>query len=91
MKKQILLLGSGLMSETVVDYLLKRPEVQNNKTQLKKKKKNPQNHITIASNIEKDAKAIADKKQRCQSSYIDVTNDVNKINIFIDKNNNRKA
>lgn len=36
---KILLLGSGLMAEAVVDYLLKRDE----------------NHIMIASNIEKDA------------------------------------
>ncbi|EGR30969.1 saccharopine dehydrogenase, putative [Ichthyophthirius multifiliis] len=57
--KNILLLGSGLMSETVVDYLLQRPE----------------NYIMIASNIEKDAQAIAIRKQRCNSSYVDVKND----------------
>ncbi|EWS73277.1 saccharopine dehydrogenase (macronuclear) [Tetrahymena thermophila SB210] len=56
---KILLLGSGLMAEAVVDYLLKRQE----------------NHIMIASNIEKDAQTLAQKKQRCQSAYVDVTSE----------------
>lgn len=38
-QRNILLLGSGLMAETVVDYLLQREN----------------NHIMIASNLEADA------------------------------------
>ena len=57
MSKHILLLGSGLMAESVADYLLKRPE----------------NSITIASNIIADAENIAKKKSRCNSAFVDVT------------------
>jgi saccharopine dehydrogenase-like NADP-dependent oxidoreductase len=46
--KTILLLGSGLMSETVVSYLNKRPE----------------NQIMIASNEFKEAEKISKKFQR---------------------------
>lgn len=47
------------MAETVVDYLLKRPE----------------NHIMIASNIQKDAETLANKKTRCTSAYVDVNSE----------------
>ncbi len=35
--------------------------------------KRPENSVAIASNIEEDAKALANKKQRCTGHYVDVT------------------
>lgn len=54
--KKVLLLGSGLMSETVIDYLLKRKE----------------NVITVASNIIKDAEKICSTRERCTPKPLDV-------------------
>lgn len=45
------------MAETVVEYLLQRPE----------------NHICVASNIKKDADNLIKGKKNCTSSHVDVT------------------
>jgi alpha-aminoadipic semialdehyde synthase len=58
-EKNILILGSGMMVEPLIDYLLKREE----------------NKITIASDIYEIAKSISDKKSRCFPEKIDVVKD----------------
>jgi len=62
-EKNILILGSGMMVEPLIDYLLKRKE----------------NKITIASDIYEIAKSISDKKSRCFPEKIDVVNDESKL------------
>ncbi|KRX05360.1 hypothetical protein PPERSA_00661 [Pseudocohnilembus persalinus] len=57
-QKKILLLGSGLMAQTVVDFLSKRSD----------------NFIMIASNILKDAQALANGRKNCSACEVDVTN-----------------
>lgn len=58
-EKNILVLGSGMMVEPLIDYLLKRKE----------------NKITIASDVHESAKSICDKKSRCFPEKIDVIKD----------------
>lgn len=56
MGKTILLLGSGLMAVTVVEYLMKRPDF----------------HIIIASNIVKDAEDMARGKKNVSFAEVNV-------------------
>eukprot|EP00331_Platyophrya_macrostoma_P034960 CAMPEP_0176447832 /NCGR_PEP_ID=MMETSP0127-20121128/25312_1 /TAXON_ID=938130 /ORGANISM="Platyophrya macrostoma, Strain WH" /LENGTH=488 /DNA_ID=CAMNT_0017834445 /DNA_START=26 /DNA_END=1492 /DNA_ORIENTATION=- len=56
--KRVLLLGSGYMSESVADFILRRPE----------------NHVLIASDKLHEAKAVAEKFKRCEYTQLDVTN-----------------
>lgn len=58
--RNILLFGSGLMAETVVIYLLKRPEVHRFLLQ---------NVIHIASNIVADAKKIVDRNDKTRCTF----------------------
>ncbi len=66
------------MAETVVKYLLKRPEVTYIQIQ---------NYIHIASNIVADAKKIAERNdpKRCTYSEIDVT-DSKAVSELVQKN-----
>jgi len=58
-QKRVLLLGAGLMSEPVIDYLLKRKE----------------NIITVANNILKDAERICSVRERCTPKPLDVNDE----------------
>lgn len=54
---KVLLIGSGLMTPALIDYLVRFKDT----------------HITIASNIEEDAKRIASKHPNyCSSTYLDI-------------------
>jgi len=59
-QKTILILGSGMMVEPLIDHMLLRPE----------------NNLIIASNIIKDAKSICEIKgiKRCRPEEVDVVN-----------------
>jgi len=54
--KSILILGSGLVSEPVIDYLLKRPE----------------NHIILASNSQEQINKIISKKRNLKTHIFDI-------------------
>ncbi len=56
---KVLLIGSGLMTPPLVEYLVSFQDT----------------HVTIASNIEKDAKIIAERfAPYCSSLYLDIFN-----------------
>jgi saccharopine dehydrogenase-like NADP-dependent oxidoreductase len=57
MKHRVLLIGSGLMTPPLVDYLVKFGDTS----------------ITVASNIQKDAEKIAARHSHCMKAlYLDV-------------------
>ena len=70
-KKRILVIGSGMMVEPLIDYLLKREE----------------NHITIASDVFDVANAICIRKTRCIPEKLDVLNDQNKLENLVKSHN----
>ena len=54
---KVLLIGSGLMTPALIDYLVKFEDTR----------------ITVASNIEEDARRIASKHPTyCKSTYLDI-------------------
>jgi len=59
-----LILGSGMMSQSLVQGLLKRKEVAI---------KLIKNHVVIASNILQDAKNISSLFERCTPEFCNVT------------------
>jgi len=61
--KSILILGSGLVSEPVIDYLLKRPE----------------NHIILASNIQEQINKISSKKRNLEIHFLDIIKNKEKL------------
>jgi alpha-aminoadipic semialdehyde synthase len=75
-KKKILIVGSGLISEPLIDYLMKRPE----------------NKITIASNNPGELKNILEKKKinenfgNLRTIYIDVVKQTDELTGMIRKN-----
>jgi alpha-aminoadipic semialdehyde synthase len=62
-KKSILILGSGLVSEPVIDYLLKRPE----------------NHIILASNSQEQINKIISKKRNLNTYIFDIIKNKEKL------------
>ena len=61
--KSILILGSGLVSEPVIDYLLKRPE----------------NHIILASNSQEQINKIISKKRNLNTYIFDIIKNKEKL------------
>ncbi|CAD8093671.1 unnamed protein product [Paramecium sonneborni] len=56
-QKKVLLIGSGLMAEAVIDQLLKRND----------------NFVVVASAHVEDARKVIQNKQRCSAHHLDVT------------------
>jgi saccharopine dehydrogenase-like NADP-dependent oxidoreductase len=75
-KKKILVLGSGLISEPLIDYLMKRDE----------------NKITIASNNTEELKIMMNRKKNqknfdnLRSHFLDVVNQKDQLLNLISKN-----
>ncbi len=65
--KSILILGSGLVSEPVVDYLLKRPE----------------NHIILASNNQEQMNKIISKKHNLEIQLLDIAKNKEKLYLLV--------
>ena len=65
--KNILILGSGLVSEPVIDYLLKKTE----------------NHIILASNSQEDMNKILKKRENLQTHFLDVVENKEKLNDLV--------
>lgn len=66
-KKTILIIGSGLVSEPVIDYLLKRPE----------------NQIILASNSKEQIEKIISKKRKIENHVLDIIKNKDKLNELI--------
>lgn len=63
----ILILGSGLVSEPAIDYLLKRPE----------------NHIILASNCQEQINKIMSKKRNLEIHLLDIIKNKEKLNELV--------
>jgi saccharopine dehydrogenase-like NADP-dependent oxidoreductase len=64
--KKILLIGSGLMAETLIDTLLKRTD----------------NHITIASLLIDEANQLVKTRRSCSAVYLDVSKEAVLLNLY---------
>jgi len=66
-RKTVLIIGSGLVSEPVIDYLLKRPE----------------NHIILASNSQEQILNVVSKKRKLEIHSLDIIKNKEKLNELV--------